>query len=121
MSSISSARRWRKCGRHVEALPARSAIIYSAIYSDGEGTYFSPAKGFELVAEKANRPIVVAAEPLVALGSIGGPVIVPGLIGADAAKLALRILHGEPASSIARNYVARGEADLQLAADAAMG
>ena len=86
--------------KRVEALPARSAIIYSAIYSDGEGTYFSPAKGFELVAEKANRPIIVAAEPLVALGSIGGPVIVPGLIGADAANLALRILHGEPASSI---------------------
>ena len=64
------------------------------------GTYFSPAKGFELVAEKANRPIIVAAEPLVALGSIGGPVIVPGLIGAEAANLALRILHGEPASSI---------------------
>jgi signal transduction histidine kinase len=86
--------------KRVEALPARSAIIYSAMYSDGEGTYYSPAKAFELVAEKANRPIVVAAEPLVALGSIGGPVIVPGLIGADAANLALRILHGEPASSI---------------------
>jgi len=86
--------------KRVEALPARSAIIYSAIYSDGEGAYFSPAKGFELVAEKANRPIIVAAEPLVGLGSIGGAVIVPGLIGADAANLALRILHGEPASSI---------------------
>ena len=86
--------------KKVEALPERSAIIYSAIYSDGEGVYYSPAKAFELVAEKANRPIIVAAEPLVALGSIGGPVIVPRLIGADAATLALRILHGEPASSI---------------------
>ena len=86
--------------KRVEALPARSAIIYSAMYSDGEGAYYSPAKAFELVAEKANRPIIVAAEPLVALGSIGGFVIVPGLIGADAARLALRILHGEPASSI---------------------
>jgi signal transduction histidine kinase len=86
--------------KKVEALPERSAIIYSAMYSDGEGVYYSPAKAFELVAEKANRPIIVAAEPLVALGSIGGPVIVPSLIGADAANLALRILHGEPASSI---------------------
>src|SRR5215216_670036 len=86
--------------KKVEALPERSAIIYSAIYSDGEGVYYSPAKAFELVAEKANRPIIVAAEPLVALGSIGGPVIVPRLIGADAATLALRILDGEPASSI---------------------
>jgi signal transduction histidine kinase len=86
--------------KKVEALPERSAIIYSAMYSDGEGVYFSPSKAFELVAEKANRPIIVAAEPLVALGSIGGPVIVPRLIGADAANLALRILRGEPASSI---------------------
>ena len=86
--------------KRVEALPARSAIVYSAMYSDGEGTYYSPAKALELVAETANRPIIVAAEPLVALGGIGGSVVVPDLIGADAAKLALRILHGEPASSI---------------------
>lgn len=37
--------------KKVEALPARSVIIYSAIYSDGKGTYFSPATAFKMVAE----------------------------------------------------------------------
>ena len=29
--------------KRVEALPERSAIIYSAMYSDGEGTFYPPA------------------------------------------------------------------------------
>ena len=65
--------------KRVAELPERSAIIYSAMYSDGEGTYYPPAKAVELVAEKANRPIVVAAETFLPPGGTGGLVIVPGL------------------------------------------
>ena len=53
-----------------------------------------------LIAEKANRPIIVAAETFLEPGGIGGFVLVPDLIGADAATLALRILNGESPSSI---------------------
>ena len=87
--------------KHVAELPDRSAIIYSAIFSDGEGTYFPPATAVGLVAEKANRPIVVAAETFLAPGGAGGFVILPRLLGEETGRLALRILHGEPASSIA--------------------
>ena len=86
--------------KHVEALPKGSAIIYSAMYSDGQGTFYPPATAIGLIAEKANRPIVVAAETFLAPGGFGGFVLVPGLIGANAAKTALRILNGEAASSI---------------------
>ena len=86
--------------RRVSALPDRSAIIYSAVHSDGEGAFYPPATAMSLVAEKANRPIIVAAEPLVEAGAIGGFVLVPFAIGADAARRALRVLAGEAPSNI---------------------
>jgi signal transduction histidine kinase len=86
--------------RRVEALPPRSAILYSAIYSDGEGSFYPPATALKLIAEKANRPIIVAAETFLEPGGVGGFVLVPAVIGADAATLALRILNGESPSNI---------------------
>ena len=58
--------------KRVAELPDRSAIIYSAMFSDGEGTYYPPATAVGLVAEKANRPIVVAAETFLSPGGAGG-------------------------------------------------
>jgi signal transduction histidine kinase len=84
----------------VAELPERSAIIYSSIYSDGEGGYLLPRIAVGLIAEKANRPIVVAAETFLAPGGIGGYVLVPSAIGADAARIALRILDGERSETI---------------------
>jgi signal transduction histidine kinase len=86
--------------KRVEALPARSAILYSAIYSDGEGNFYPPATALKLIADKANRPIIVAAETFLEPGGVGGFVLVPAVIGADAATLALRILNGESPSNI---------------------
>src|SRR5262245_32962928 len=84
----------------VAELPDRSAIIYTAVFSDGEGTSFPPATALGIIAEKANRPIVVGAEPLLAAGGIGGYSLVGEEIGKEAARLALRILHGEDADNI---------------------
>ena len=86
--------------KRVETLPARSAILYSAMYSDGEGNFYPPATALKLIADKANRPIIVAAETFLEPGGVGGFVLVPGVIGADAATLALRILNGESPSNI---------------------
>jgi signal transduction histidine kinase len=86
--------------KKVAALPDDSVIIYSAVYSDGEGTFYPPATALSLIAEKANRPIVVGAETFLAPGGIGGSVLVPAVIGADIARMALRILDGEPPSQI---------------------
>jgi signal transduction histidine kinase len=87
--------------KRVADLPNRSAIIYSAVFSDGEGTFYPPATALGIVAEKANRPIVVGAEPLLAAGAIGGYALVAPEIGADAARLVLRILGGERAGDVA--------------------
>jgi signal transduction histidine kinase len=86
--------------KRVAELPERSAIVYSGVFSDGEGTYYPAATAMELIAEKANRPIVVGAEPLLAAGAIGGYSLIAREIGADAGRLALRILNGEQAGDV---------------------
>ncbi len=87
--------------RRVAELPDGSAIIYSAVYSDGQDTFYPPATALALIAEKANRPIIVGAETFLAPGGIGGFVLVPDSIGADAARSALRILDGETPANVA--------------------
>ncbi|MBR0874952.1 sensor histidine kinase [Bradyrhizobium tropiciagri] len=84
----------------VAALPRDSAIIYSGMYSDGSGNYYPPSDALAFIAEKANRPIVVPAETFLEPGGIGGYVLVPSLIGADAARRALRILDGEQLDAV---------------------
>lgn len=86
--------------QRVAALPKDSAIIYSATYTDRDGAFFPPFMALSLIAEKANRPIVVAAETFLAPGGVGGYVLLPGLIGTEAGKLALRILNGESPAGI---------------------
>ena len=86
--------------KQVGELPERSVIVYSAIFSDGAGTYFPPATAMRMIAEKANRPIVVGAEPLLVVGAVGGFSLVGNEIGSDTGRLVLRILNGEQASDI---------------------
>ena len=83
----------------VSSLPEETAILYTAIYSDGRGTRISPAEAFNLVAEVANRPIVVPTENLVGRG-IGGFVLDPSVIGERAGALVLRLFAGEQAATI---------------------
>jgi signal transduction histidine kinase len=90
----------REIRSRVAELPEDSVILYSAVYSDGEGTFYPPSTALGLIAEKASRPIVVAAETFLSPGGIGGYVLVPSLIGADAARQAVRILDSDQASSM---------------------
>lgn len=84
----------------VASLPERSAIIYSATYADRDGGFYPPATALSRIAEVANRPIFVGAETLVTPGVMGGRVLQPGVMGAEAARLALRILGGQSPEDI---------------------
>ena len=90
----------RELKRRIAALPERTAIAYTTIFSDGEGRFFAPVDALRLVAEVANRPIIVTAETYVGAGAVGGYVLTPAAIGKGAADVALRILNGESASAI---------------------
>ena len=90
----------RELRQRAAVLPDHTAILYTSIYSDGEGTYYSPADALALLAQTSSRPIVVAADTFVGPGGIGGFVMDAPAIGEEAAKLALRILDGESASNM---------------------
>jgi hypothetical protein len=86
--------------RRVAALPERTVIAYTDIYVDGAGVNYDPRDAMVAFAEAANRPIVVDAESHIGLGSVGGRVISPGVLGDELARLALRILNGENVANI---------------------
>jgi signal transduction histidine kinase len=90
----------RELMKRVSALPERTVIAYTSIFSDGEGTYYPPVDALGPLTQAANRPIVVPAETFVGSGAIGGYVLTPSSIGEEAAELALRILGGESPSAI---------------------
>jgi len=84
----------------VAQLADDTAIIYTAVYSDGQGTYYPPVTALRIIAEKANRPIIGAIGTYVGNGIVGGYVMVPSQIGEAAARLALRVLDGEDPATI---------------------
>ena len=79
----------------VAMLPEKTVILYTAIFVDGAGVAFDPTEALAAIAEVANRPIIVGTEPQFGGGGVGGLILRPSLVGADAARLALRILDGE--------------------------
>ncbi len=87
--------------RRVAALPDHTAIIYTTINLDGAGVSYVPAEALSLVAQAANRPIVISTETFLGRGAVGGFLVTPGSVGQDAARLASRILDGDDASIIA--------------------
>ena len=90
----------RELRRRVAFLPDKTVIVYTSIFSDGEGTSFPPVEALVYVSQSANRPIVVPAETFVGSGGTGGYVLTPAAIGEEAAELALRILNGESPAAI---------------------
>jgi signal transduction histidine kinase len=90
----------RQLRKRVAELPDRTAIIYTGIFSDGEGAFYSPADALALIAETANRPVVISTESLLGRGGIGGFLQLPTSIGKETAQIAMRVLDGEPVSSI---------------------
>ena len=108
--------------KRVAELPERSAIISTAVFSDGVGTYYPPSTALGMIAEKANRPIVVGAQPLLPAGGIGGYTLIPSEIGADAARLAMRVdaCYWRRASRRYSAGHARGKTAVQLESDAAL-
>ena len=86
--------------RRVASLPADSAIIYTAITTDGAGTDYLPTDALKVIAQQANRPIVFDVANRLGQGGTGGLAVIPAMVGAEVAELALRIFKGENASLI---------------------
>ena len=86
--------------KSVAGLPDNSAILYTTMTTDGTGNQYLPNEALAAIAKTANRPIVVDVDNRLGHGATGGFVIVPTLIGGEAAHLMLRVFNGESASAI---------------------
>ena len=86
--------------RRVASLPEATAILYTAMYSDGAGTALLAREALSRFADVANAPVVGAAETFIGAGATGGFVMQPAAIGSSAGQIALRILNGESPSLI---------------------
>jgi len=86
--------------RRVAALPNDAAIFFTTLSGGSGGTSYDPNDALALVAEVANRPIVIDQETRLGHGGTGGFVLEPAPIGEATARIALRLLNGERAPSI---------------------
>jgi signal transduction histidine kinase len=84
--------------KRVATLPGDAAIFFTT-FSSGESRY-SSNDGLSLVAEAANRPIVIDQETRLGHGGTGGFLLQPALIGEATAHILLRLFNGESASTI---------------------
>jgi signal transduction histidine kinase len=84
--------------RRVATLPEDAAIFYTTFSSSG--ARYSSNEGLALVAEAANRPIVIDQETRLGHGGTGGFLLQAAPIGEATARILLRLFNGESASTI---------------------
>jgi signal transduction histidine kinase len=81
-------------------LPGKTAILYTSLFIDDEGTRYSAPDALTAIAKVANRPIVVDVESLIGFGATGGFALDNIAYGKEVAALAMRILNGASVASI---------------------
>jgi signal transduction histidine kinase len=81
-------------------LPDKTAILYTSLFIDDEGTRYSAPEALTAIAKTANRPIIVDVESLVGFGATGGFVLDNVAYGQEVATRALRILNGASVAAI---------------------
>jgi ABC-type uncharacterized transport system substrate-binding protein/two-component sensor histidine kinase len=86
--------------RRLATLPPDSFVVYSGIWADGAGQPFTPQSALEQIAPAASRPIFSYTETYLDHGIVGGAMVDNERSGREAARLAVRLLAGEPPSSL---------------------
>jgi signal transduction histidine kinase len=84
----------------VGTLPEDAAIVYTTLTNGHDGTRYEPNDALALIAEAANRPIVIDQETRIGHGGTGGFLLQAAPIGEATARILLRLFNGESASTI---------------------
>lgn len=94
----------------VERLPPDSVILSGTLFQDGTGRQMVPAEATAAVAERANAPVYVPADPYIGTGAVGGYMATFEGAGTEAADMVLQILGGakpqglHPRTAIGQHY-----------------
>ncbi len=84
----------------VGRLPGDSVVLYTSLLRDADGVERVNPQVAESIARAANVPVYGFLDTYIGRGIVGGHIPDFAAEGHEAAKLALRVLQGEPASSI---------------------
>jgi PAS domain S-box-containing protein len=98
----------------VSNLPEHSVVLFVSFFRDGSGKAFKSPDALALISRLANAPIYAVSETLIGSGIVGGNLNSLPSLGAQSARVALRILAGERPSDLNLS----GESGNQLVFDA---
>ncbi len=90
------------------SLPEDSVIFLSEVQRDISGQPFYTSQVARLIAGSARVPIYVLGGGAIGTGALGGAVVDPSKLGAEAADLAMRILAGTSPSDLPIDVQATG-------------
>ncbi len=86
--------------RRLRSLPARSMVYYLVVDRDGANQNFHPLEYLDRITAVANAPVYCWVDSAMEHGIVGGSLKDQGAQTDAIAKLALQVLHGQPADSI---------------------
>jgi len=81
-------------------LPPRTVVLYSTMFADVKGQSYVPHEVAERIAATATAPVYAFMDQYLGRGIVGGQLYTVDAHGEEAARLALRILHGARPSDI---------------------
>ena len=91
----------------VSTLPPNSYIFFLLLLRDAAGVSFNADEALQRLHAVAQAPINSIFNHQLGLGIVGGRLHQSDLVGKEAAQVAIRILHGEPASSFPPRLIER--------------
>jgi len=91
--------------QRLAALPEHSVVYYVLVTEDGAGDKFHPLEFVDRVTAAANRPTYSWVDSGVGHGILGGDLYIQKAAVERIGDLALRVLHGERADSIATSAI----------------
>jgi signal transduction histidine kinase len=94
--------------KRAATMPPHSAIMWGLLSEDAAGVPYSQDRALTVMREVANAPMFGAGDYELGRGIIGGPLTRTQIIGQDAARVAVRILHGEAPGDIKPILVPHG-------------
>ena len=90
----------RTLKERIASLPADAAVIYTTISVDGDNKILTPREALRILAQFANRPIVVDVATYLREGATGGFVVWPETVGRETAELTRRVFAADEARGI---------------------
>jgi signal transduction histidine kinase len=94
--------------RQVATLPPHSFVLFGLLLRDAAGVTHNQDNVLQRLHEVANAPINGIFQNQLGLGIVGGRLYPAGAAGAASARIAIRILRGEPISKFTPQAVSAG-------------